>query len=90
MIIGELKTQCFVLRFVPAADDIDTGPAMADLVQRRQLFRGDDRIVKTGVCRGKDRDVPGPGQQSRGPGQGLEYVVLKVGGATVTDPAGDG
>ena len=56
MIIGELKTQCFVLRFVPAADDIETGPAMPDLVQGSQLFCSDYGVVEAGMCRRKDRD----------------------------------
>ena len=90
VVTRQLESQCFVLRFVPAADDIDTGPAVANLVQGSQLFRGNDGVVKSCVCRGEYRDVPGPGQQARGPGQGLQHVMLEIGSAAVTNPAGDG
>ena len=90
VVTRQLESQCFVLRFVPAADDIETGPAVADLVQGSQLFRGNDGVVKSCVCRGKDRDVFGLGQQARGPGQGLQHVMLEIGSAAVTNPAGDG
>ena len=57
VIIGQLKSQCFIFRFVPAADDIDAGAPVTDLVQRSQLFRGDYGVMKPSMCRRKDRDI---------------------------------
>ena len=90
VVIGQFEPQCFILRFVPAADDIDAGASVAYLIQGSQLFRGNDGVVETGVGRGEYGDVFRLRQQSRSPGQGLQYVVLKIGRAAVTDPAGDG
>ena len=56
VIIGQLKSQCFIFRFVPAADDIDAGAPVTYLVQRSQLFCGNDGVMKPGMCRRKDRD----------------------------------
>ena len=71
------------------AHDVEPEPALAELVCRRELLGGDDRVYERRVHRRKDVDALSVCEEPGRPRQRFEHAAVKVSLAAVPDPARD-
>ena len=89
VIVGERQSERFILRLVPAGDDVEADAAAADLVHGCQLLGDNDWMVGGGVDGGEDIDVARLGQERGRPGDRFQHVAMEIGFPAVANPAGD-
>ncbi len=73
----------------PADDDIEHEAAAGNMVDRRRLLRGRDRVHQGRMHGREHRDLLRRGSDARRPGERLEGAVVEVGGAAIAFPAAD-
>ena len=88
--IAERNAEHAELVLVPAANDIQSEAAIADMIAGGDLLGGEDRIDQSHMQGGKGDDVFGRRQQPAGPNQGFERRAVMIGLAAIAGPAAKG
>ena len=89
LVVAQRGAEHLEFAFVPAADEVQAKAPFADMVGGDELLGGDQGRDQRRV-HGSEHDQPlGLGEQTAGPGHGLERGTLIVGRAAIALPAAD-
>ena len=89
LVVAQRGAEHLEFAFVPAADEVETKAPLADVVGGDELLGGDQGRDQRRVHGSEHNEPLGLGEQTAGPGHGLERRTLIVGGTAIALPAAD-